>query len=109
MSKLIVGSQGTLGIITQIKFRVLPEIHKKGLLVIYMNTLDNLPEIVKTVLEHKPASFESFDHHTLRLGLKYFYGFAKSLHTNFFGTAKSVCTRNVQCTSSWHAANDAAG
>lgn len=89
MTKLLTGSQGTLGIVTEIKFRVLPEVHKKGLLVIYMKNYDHLPEIVQTVLKHQPISFESFDHHTLRLGLKYFYGFSKSLHTNFLGTLKA--------------------
>ncbi|HRN96470.1 MAG TPA: FAD-linked oxidase C-terminal domain-containing protein [Candidatus Levybacteria bacterium] len=89
MTKLLTGSQGTLGIVTEIKFRVLPEIHKKGLLVIYMRNYDSLPEIVQTVLKHKPASFESFDHHTMRLGLKYYYGFAKSVHTDFLGATKA--------------------
>jgi FAD/FMN-containing dehydrogenase len=89
MTKLLTGSQGTLGIVTEIKFRVIPEIHKKGLLVIYMRNYDHLPEIVQTVLKHTPISFESFDHHTLRLGLKYFYGFAKSLHTNVLGATKA--------------------
>lgn len=89
MTKLLTGSQGTLGIVTEIKFRVIPEIHKKGLLVIYMNNYDHLPEIVQTVLKHTPISFESFDHHTLRLGLKYFYGFSKSLHTNVLGATKA--------------------
>lgn len=89
MTKLLTGSQGTLGIVSEIKFRLLPEASKKGLLVIYMKNYDNLPEIVQTVLKHKPTSFESFDHHTLRLGLKYFYGFAKPLRTNFVGTLKT--------------------
>lgn len=89
MTKLITGSQGTLGIVTEIKFRVLPEINKKGLLVIYMKNFNFLPQIVQTVLKHKPISFESFDHHTLKLGLKYFYGFKKTLRTNFFGVLKA--------------------
>ncbi len=89
MTKILTGSQGTLGIISEIKFRLVPEASKKGLLVIYMKNYDNLPEIVKTVLQHKPTSFESFDHHTLRLGLKYFYGFAKPLRTNFVGTLRA--------------------
>ncbi len=89
MTKILTGSQGTLGIVSEIKFRLLPETSKKGLLVIYMKNYDHLPEIVQTVLKHKPTSFESFDHHTLRLGLKYFYGFAKPLRTDFIGAVKA--------------------
>lgn len=88
INKLIIGSQGTLGIITEISLKLLPEIKHRGLLIIYMDSFDNLPEIVTTVLRHNPDSFETFDHHTLRLALRYFYGFSKTLHTNFFNLVK---------------------
>lgn len=77
--KLFVGSQGTLGIISEITFKIIPQKKYKGVLMIFMDNFENLPEIVTTVLSHNPDCFESFDHYTMRLALKYVTGFAKIL------------------------------
>ncbi len=88
LTRLFVGSQGTLGIITQIRLKLLPKVKHHGMLMIYMNSFENIPQIVQTVLKHNPDSFETYDHHTLRLALKYFYGFGKILHKNFLSLTK---------------------
>ncbi|MBI4034162.1 MAG: FAD-binding oxidoreductase [Candidatus Brennerbacteria bacterium] len=87
LTKLFVGSQGTLGIITEAKLRLVPVKKYSGLLVIFMKDLRVLPEIVRKTLELKPTSFESFDDHTFKLALKFFTGFLKVMGANIFSLA----------------------
>lgn len=84
MTQAFIGAQGTLGIVTEIKFKLVPKKPHRGMLVIFMKDLQNLPEIVNIVLKYKPVSFESFDDHTLRLALRFFFAFAKLLGGNMF-------------------------
>ncbi|MDP3901671.1 MAG: FAD-binding oxidoreductase [bacterium] len=79
LAKLIVGSQGTLGIITEIKLRLTPKRDFTGLGVVFMKDLKHLAEVIRKVLPLKPSSFESFDDHTLKLALRFFPGFLKRL------------------------------
>ncbi|MBI2577650.1 MAG: FAD-binding oxidoreductase [Candidatus Wildermuthbacteria bacterium] len=75
--KLFIGSQGTLGIIVEAKLKlVVPKKHS-AVLVVFMRNLDPLVSIVQKVLEGKPESFESYDDHTLKLALKYFFELVK--------------------------------
>lgn len=84
LTKLIVGSQGTLGLVTDIKYRLVPRRAHSGLLVLFMRTTDQLGELVNTVLAHKPASFESFDDTTLLLSIKFMPYFLKMLGVKRF-------------------------
>lgn len=79
MTKLFVGAQGTLGIITDIKFKLVPRPAHSGTLVCYMRSIDQLGEVIPTVLAHKPATFESFDDNTLWLSFKFFFAFITKL------------------------------
>lgn len=84
-TKLFVGSQGTLGLITEIKFRLINPKKYSKMAVIFLKNLDPLLPVVKTVLEFKPESFESFDNNTLKLAIRFLPGLLKSLKTkNFF-------------------------
>ena len=71
LTQLFVGSQGTLGIITKIKWRIVPVHRHSRLVVFFLKDLKQLGQIVTHVNEHKPESFEIFDKHTLRLAIKY--------------------------------------
>ncbi|MBI2062516.1 MAG: FAD-binding oxidoreductase [Candidatus Yanofskybacteria bacterium] len=70
LTKLFVGSQGTLGLITKIKFRLIkPKKHSK-LLIIFLQDLKYLGEVVNLVNKSGPESFESYDDHTFKLAAK---------------------------------------
>jgi len=71
LSKLFVGSQGTLGIITKIKYRLVKPDTQSEMLVVFMRNFNNLSEVVNEILKFKPESFESYDDKTLELALKY--------------------------------------
>jgi len=69
--KLVTGSQGTLGIITEIKFGLVEPKKHSTLLVIFLKDFKDLGNIVGKVLAHKPESFESYDDHTLKIALRF--------------------------------------
>jgi len=79
LGKLIVGSQGTLGFVTDIKFRLVATRPYTGLLVCFMKDLKSLGDVINKVMEHKPATFESFDDHTLYLSIRFLPSFRKYL------------------------------
>ena len=79
LSQAIIGAQGTLGFTTDIKFRLVPAKAHSGLLVAFLHDIDRLGEVINKVLEHKPATFESFDDVTLWLSIKFMPYFLKML------------------------------
>ena len=79
LTKLFIGSQGTLGIVTDIKFRLVPKPAHSGTLVCYMKDIKNLGEVIPAVLAKKPATFECFDDNTLWLSFKFVFAFITRL------------------------------
>ncbi len=77
LTKLFVGSQGTLGVITEIEFKLIKPHHFSSLLVINLNDLTHLDQIVAHVLEQNPESFECYDDQTLNYAVKYLQDLAK--------------------------------
>jgi FAD/FMN-containing dehydrogenase len=72
LTKLFVGSQGTLGITTKATLGLIrPQTHSK-LLVMFLYSLHNLGDIVTHTLQFNPETFESFDDHTFKLAIKFF-------------------------------------
>lgn len=77
LNKLIVGSQGTLGIITEVEFRLIKPKKHQALLVIHLPDVSSLDKIVKTVLQFKPEAFECYDDQTLKLALTHAWDISK--------------------------------
>ena len=79
LTKLIVGSAGTLCLVTDIKYRLVPVRKHSGLLVLFLKDINRLGDLIPKVLEAKPATFESFDDQTLWLSIRFMPSFLKLL------------------------------
>ncbi len=79
LCKLIVGSQGTLGIITKIKWRLVPVEKYSSLLAIFLPDLSKLGDIVAEIVPFRPESIESYDDYSMKLAIKFWADFIKSM------------------------------
>lgn len=79
LTKLIVGSEGTLGFVTDITFRLVPYRPHSGILVLFLRDIDDLGELIPKVLQYHPATFECFDDATLLLSMRFMPYFLKML------------------------------
>lgn len=85
LTQVIIGAQGTLGFVTESTFRLVPRPKHSGLLVLFLRDIDNLGDLIATVVKHKPASFEGFDDQTLLLAMKFMPSFL-----SFLGPVKFI-------------------
>ncbi|HEU4830899.1 MAG TPA: FAD-binding oxidoreductase, partial [Candidatus Saccharimonadales bacterium] len=67
MARLFIGSQGTLGFVTEAELKLVPLAPNSRMIVTPIGDLDNLPEVVNTTLTYGPATCETFDHFTYDL------------------------------------------
>ena len=79
LTHLFSGSQGTLGVITDLKMEAVKKPKHSGLLLAYLTSSKHLGEIIPAVMKHQPATFEGFDDITFNLGVKFFSTFRKQL------------------------------
>ncbi|MFY9493071.1 MAG: FAD-binding oxidoreductase [Minisyncoccia bacterium] len=79
LTKLLVGSQGTLGVITEIKFRLIEPKKHRRLLVIFLKDMKSLAQITQAILKFKPESFESYDDHTFKVAIRFLPELARKL------------------------------
>ncbi len=79
LTKLIVGSQGTLGLVTKIKLKLIKPKPVSKLLVMFMKDLAPLGDLVNEVMKFKPESFETYDDQTLKLALRFLPALIKSM------------------------------
>lgn len=79
LTQAIIGAQGTLGFVTEATLQLVPRQKHSGLLVLFMHDINELGELIPKILEHKPATFESFDDQTLWLSIRFMPSFLKML------------------------------
>lgn len=82
LARLMVGAQGTLGIITRAKVKLVRPQPYSSMVVMFLHDFAELGALVPGVLAFGPDSFESYDDHTFRLGVKYFPEFASQMKAN---------------------------
>jgi len=86
LNKLLVGSQGTLGIVTEMTLKIIPDIKHSKLVVIFMKDLAPLGNLIAEILTLSPETLETYDDKTMRLAVKFFPEFLKN--KGFFGMIK---------------------
>lgn len=79
LTKLFVGSQGTLGIITRIKFRLIKPAKYSQLLVLFLKDLNKAGDLVLAMNKYEPESMESYDNNTIKLVFKMLPHFIKKI------------------------------
>ncbi len=77
LCRLIVGSQGTLGIVTEITFKLVPVKKFSTLCVVFLKDMKDIGRIVNVALTQHPESIESYDDNTLKVAVKFFGDFLK--------------------------------
>ncbi len=71
LTKLIVGSQGTLCIVTEATLKLVPVKKITKLFVVLMPDLKNLGTLVNEILAFKPESLESYDDSTMKMAMRF--------------------------------------
>lgn len=86
LNKLLVGSQGTLGIMTEMTIKLIPENKHSKLVVIFMKDVAPLGRLVDEILTQNPETLETYDDKTMILAVKFFPDFLK--HKGLIGMLK---------------------
>lgn len=86
LCRLISGSQGTLGIVTEITFDLIPIAKYSNLLVVFLPSLEKVSELVTRILPYKPESLETYDDKSMILAVRFFFDFFKQL--GFWGALR---------------------
>lgn len=68
LSKIITGSEGTLGIVTRIKLGISPLPKHPGLCIVHFNQMKEGMDAIEIMLKHHPLSLEMIDDKILQMG-----------------------------------------
>ncbi len=72
LAQLIVGAQGTFGIITKVKIKLIHPMKASKLLIIFIKDFSLIGELSSIVLPLNPETFEAYDDNTIKFAIKFF-------------------------------------
>lgn len=78
LNKLLVGSQGTVGIVTEMNLKLIPENKHSKLVAIFVNNTEPIGRLVTEILTENPETLETYDDKTMKLAVKFFPDFLKN-------------------------------
>ncbi|HEX4103953.1 MAG TPA: FAD-binding oxidoreductase [Candidatus Paceibacterota bacterium] len=84
ITKLIVGSQGTLGLLAEAKLGLVPLKKHSRMAVVFLKDLKPVGDLVTEVLKFKPESVESYDDKTIEVAVKLWRQVIASMKGNIF-------------------------
>lgn len=84
LTKLFVGSQGTLGIVTEAKLRLVKAKKYRKVAVVFLRDFAPAARLVEELLKFRPESLESYDNRTLSVALRFLPVIIKSMKGSFF-------------------------
>ncbi len=79
LTPLLVGSQGTLGIVSEIEIAIVPNNMNRSLLVAGFSKIEDASDVVEDILKLKPATVEMVDRHLLEFIEKHYPNQLKGL------------------------------
>lgn len=71
LAKIICGSQGTFGIITEVKLRLVQRKKYSQMLTVFLPNLNDLVPLVNEIKKYEPEAIETFDDHTFKIAMKF--------------------------------------
>ncbi len=83
LNKLLCGSQGTLGIITEITYRLVRPKPHSLMAVMYLYDISAIADLTNELLKFQPESLECYDDKTLELAIRFFPSILRRVKTNF--------------------------
>lgn len=87
LAKLICGAQGTLGVMTEVKLKLVPTTPHSRMAVVFLKDIQDMPLIVDALAPYKPESFEVFDDHTFKIAMKFLPDLVRRLGGSLFSLA----------------------
>lgn len=88
LAKIICGAQGTFGVMTKFKIKLIEAEEKSKMAVVFLQDIQDMPMLVEKISPLAPESFEVFDDHTFRIAMKFLPQIVKRLGGSIFSLAK---------------------
>ena len=80
LGRLFIGSQATLGIVTEATLKLVDKSQHQQMIVCAIDSIAQLTNLVRTIVHHGASICETFDHHTYELAQLQYPNDAKNAH-----------------------------